>query len=625
MKKYPKIALRITCLLLLWQICAVSSVLAATYDLQKAFVDLRFGMFIHFNMGTFHDAEWVLPGQDPKSFNPTALDCTQWAAAAKSAGMKFAVLTTKHHDGFCLWPTKFTSYNVMNSSYPHDIVKMYVDAFRAAGITPCIYFSIWDRNQGIAKGSVTAADLDFIKGQLTELLTNYGPIPLLVTDGWTWQMGHQEAVYQVIRETVKSLQPNCLIVDHTGMTEPYEEDLINFEHFTVPTGNIYASTQGNSIMPKWFWHPGYDSLNPMPLSSMVGRLNTCESRYCNFLANCPPGPTGQLGQNIVQRLAEVGAAWHPNTARAPLPAQPDVLEHAVTPISATATSGTAANAIDGTTDWVSGAAVQTLWQSSSGLPQSVTLDLGSVWTPIDMLTYMPRADHTGDVTTPFITTGNITGYNIYVSADGSVFTKVASGTWSGDKTIKRIHFTPSSARYVRFEATSANGANYAIINEFDVGSFTTVPTAGTVPQTVGNGTYKIVSRKSGLALEVAASGIANGANVDQATYTAGVNQRWTVTSIGNGQYSIIGVGSGKSLDVTAHSTADGANIEIYTYSGGNNQRWTFTPTSGGFYTITSVNSGKVVDVVSGSTASGANVDQWTSSGGTNQQWILQAP
>ena len=458
--------------------CGSLSVSASTYDQQKAFSEMRFGMFIHFNMGTFHDAEWVLPGQDPLSFNPTNLDCAQWAAAAKAAGMKFAVLTTKHHDGFCLWPTAYTNYNVMNSSYKHDIVKLYVDAFRAAGVTPCLYFSIWDRNQGIAKGSVSQADLDFIKGQLTELLTNYGPIPLLVVDGWTWQMGHREASYQVIRETVKALQPNCLIVDHTGMTEPYEEDLINFEHFTVPSSNNYASTQGNSIMAKWFWHPGYDTANPMALSSIVSRLNTCESHYCNFLLNCPPGPTGQIGANIVNRIAQVPGAWTPNASRAPLPTQPDVLEHPVTPVSATATSGTAMNAIDGTTDWVSGAAVQTLWQSNSGLPQSVTMDLGSVWSPIDMLTYMPRADHTGDVTTAFITTWNITGYKIYVSTNGTTFTQVASGTWSSDKTIKRVHFSPVSARYVRLEATSANGATYAVINEFDVGSFTTKPTVG---------------------------------------------------------------------------------------------------------------------------------------------------
>src|SRR3954454_22136096 len=96
------------------------------YALQRRFADWRFGMFIHFNMGTFHDVEWVDPFQDPMSFNPTALDCGQWADAAKAAGMKFAVLTAKHHDGFCLWPSKYTSYGVMSSGYRHDIVRQYM-------------------------------------------------------------------------------------------------------------------------------------------------------------------------------------------------------------------------------------------------------------------------------------------------------------------------------------------------------------------------------------------------------------------------------------------------------------------------------------------------------------------
>lgn len=489
MYKISKSSLSLAILTLLCPLVAAVSHAASTYDLQKAFVEKRFGMFIHFNMGTYHDMEWVTPGQDPKSFNPPSVDCVQWAAAAKAAGMKFAVLTTKHHDGFCLWPTKFTNYNVMSSSYPHDVVKMYVDAFRAQGITPCIYFSIWDRNQKIEPGSVSQVDQDFIKGQLTELLTNYGEIPLLVTDGWMWKMGHRQASYQFIRETVKRLQPNCMIVDHNGMTEPYEEDLLNFEHFTVPAGNTYASTQGNSIMPRWFWHPGYPTTNPMGLSSAVSRLNTCDSRYCNFLLNCPPNPNGKLDTNIVNRLAEIGKAWSPNLSRAPLPAQPTPLEHPVTPVSATATSGTAANAIDGMSDWVSGKAVQTLWQSAAGLPQSVTMDLGAVWTPIDMLTYLPRFDHTGDVASPFITTGNITGYNIYVSTDGKAFTRVANGTWSGDKTVKRARFAPVSARYVRLEATSAAGASFAVISEFNVGSATTLPGTGTVPQPPAGTTY----------------------------------------------------------------------------------------------------------------------------------------
>ena len=120
--------------------------------LRKEFNKLRFGMFIHFNMGTFHEKEWVEPGQDPLSFNPVKLDCYQWADAAKSAHMKYAVLTTKHHDGFCLWNSQTTSYDVASSAISgRDIVKEFCEAFRSRGIEPHFYFSIWDRTLGIEK------------------------------------------------------------------------------------------------------------------------------------------------------------------------------------------------------------------------------------------------------------------------------------------------------------------------------------------------------------------------------------------------------------------------------------------------------------------------------------------
>lgn len=441
------------------------------YQNQSNHVNLRFGMFIHFNMGTFHDAEWVNPGQDPLSFNPTNLDCNQWAAAAKSAKMTYAVLTTKHHDGFCLWPSAYTTYDVMSSSYPHDIVQQYVDAFRAQGLTPCFYFSIWDRQQGIESGSVSAADIAFVKNQLTELLSNYGPIPLLVIDGWAWQMGHKQVPYGEIRDHIKSLQPDCLIVDHNGLTQPWDEDIVYYEEpkgsaYFCPSGNIYASCQGQTICNGWFWHPSTPTATLMSVSSIVNdHILVLESRYCNFLLNCPPNNQGLLDTNIVNRLAQVGAQWSgPNTSRAPLPAQPDVLLYPITPVSASATSGTANNAIDGISDNLGG--TQTLWQSSSSLPQSVTADLGKIYNNIDMITYLPRQDSS--------TTGNITSYRLYVSTDNTNFTQVASGTWAADKVMKRVKFTPSNARYVRLEVVAANGG-YGIVSEFDIGGFANKP------------------------------------------------------------------------------------------------------------------------------------------------------
>src|SRR6059058_1510346 len=119
------------------------------YAVLSDLVDLRFGMFNHFNLGTFTDEEWAAPNQDPALFAPTAVDCAQWAAAAAAAKMSYGVLTTKHHDGFALWPSAYGTQNVANSSYKHDIVQAYVTAFRAQGLRVGLYYSIWDRTYNV--------------------------------------------------------------------------------------------------------------------------------------------------------------------------------------------------------------------------------------------------------------------------------------------------------------------------------------------------------------------------------------------------------------------------------------------------------------------------------------------
>ncbi|MVT41472.1 hypothetical protein GO495_12820 [Chitinophaga oryziterrae] len=144
-------------------------------------------------------------------------------------------------------------------------------------------------------------------------------------------------------------------------------------------------------------------------------------------------------------------------------------------------------------------------------------------------------------------------------------------------------------------------------------------------QTIPNGTYKIINRNSGLALDAAGQGTVNGTPVQQWNYNGGGNQQWTVKNLGNNQYEISGVQSGKSLDVKGESVLDGAAIQLYDYSGGNHQKWVITPASAGYYTITSVQSGKVAEVAAQSTVAGAMVNQYTSNGGNHQQWAFQTP
>ena len=151
--------------------------------LQQQFVDLRFGMFIHFNIPTFMDDDWADPEASPAIFNPKKLDCNQWAAAAKSANMSYGCLTTKHHSGFAIWDTKTTPYNVMNSPLKRDVVKEYTTAFRAKGLKVMLYYSILDTHHKIRPGQITKEHIKMIKAQLTELLTNYGEISQIFFDG----------------------------------------------------------------------------------------------------------------------------------------------------------------------------------------------------------------------------------------------------------------------------------------------------------------------------------------------------------------------------------------------------------------------------------------------------------
>lgn len=152
------------------------------------------------------------------------------------------------------------------------------------------------------------------------------------------------------------------------------------------------------------------------------------------------------------------------------------------------------------------------------------------------------------------------------------------------------------------------------------------PGSGTVPDTgiVSGGTYKLINRASGKALDVSNGSTADGADVVQWGYSGNVNQKWVLTDTGNG-YKIINSNSGKALDVYNSSTADGADVIQWTDRGQNNQKWNLVDVGNGYYNLVNINSGKYLDVEKGSTADGGNVIQWSSNNGTNQQWQIIAP
>lgn len=592
--------------------------------------DLRFGMFNHFNMGTFTNEEWAAPRQNPALFAPTAVDCAQWAAAAAAARMSYGVLTTKHHDGFCLWPTAYNDYNVATSSYRQDIVAQYVSAFRAKGLRVGLYFSIWDRSYSVqaydtrhgvpADQVIQPGDLTYILGQITELLTNYGTIDMFVTDGYAWQMGQQAVSYQRVREHVKSLQPDIVMIDHGGLSVPFLGDAIYFEEplgVTSPSGNTYASLQGQTISDGWFWHPSTPTTDPLSKASILSHLADLEPKYTSFILNCPPNKGGRLDANIVTRLAEVGAAWTPDTARPPLPAQPPRAEHPVTPVSAYATgfhSGEGPmNAIDGLSD----KGFETCWSTwGLTLPHTVTVDLGGVWSNVSTLEYLPKQwNRTGS------TDGDITSYTIHTSTDGVGFTRVADGTWSGDRTTKTAEWSARDVGYVRVQVNSGTGG-YANIGGVRIGGRTAKPA---LVSTVlpGDGTvYRLVNRNSGLVADVSGGGTADGTAVVQWPWLGQANQKWVLVPTGDGYYKVRSVAGGRLMEVAGLSRADGGTVGIWSDDSVPQQHWAVTPTGDGAYYLTNRLSGRVLNVDGGSTAAGAAVNQWTNNRAPQEQWAI---
>lgn len=615
----------------------VTQALADDRNNLEALVNLRFGMFNHFNLGTFTDEEWAAPNQSPALFAPTAVNCEQWADAAKAAGMSYGVLTTKHHDGFALWPTAYGEQNVMHSPYPHDIVQQYVDAFRSRGLRVGIYFSIWDRTApvqsfgghvGDTTQSITPGNMAYVLGQITELLSNYGEIDMFITDGYAWQMGQQALQYQQVRNHVKSLQPNIVMVDHGGLSQPWLGDAIYFEEplgVRSPAGNTYASLQGQTISNGWFWHPSTPAQDPMAKDDILAHLSDLEPKYTSFILNCPPNRDGVLDANIVNRLAEVGAAWTPDLNRAPLPTQPLKVEWPVTPVAAYATGNhdgePAFNAIDGRSD----SGFETCWSTWSptpgtgalALPQAITIDLGGLWSNVTSLQYLPKQFNRSGTTD-----GDITAYTVAVSTDGVTFTDVDTGTWPPGPQPKISEWARRDVAFVRLTASAATG-DYANAGGFIVGGRLEKPVRRSSIVATDR-TYRLVNRNSGKVLDAGDARAGNGSPVVQTAWSDADGQKFTLAETGDGYYTLRAQSNGALVEVANRSRDEGAPLGIWTEAEVFSQHWAVTPVGGGSALLTNRFSSKVMTIDNASTAEGAHAGQGQYDGAAEQQWQLVA-
>jgi len=182
---------------------------------QQKQIDRAYGMFMHFGLNTFNETEWSDGKLPVSSFNPEHLNCDQWVKTAKEAGFRYVILVTKHHDGFCLWDSKYTDYDVASNPVKTDIVRAVANSCKKYGIQLGLYYSLWDRHEPSFNDKNPQAYVDFMKNQLTELLTNYGNIVELWFDGG-WAKKNEDWHIPELYAYVKKLQPNCQItVNHT--------------------------------------------------------------------------------------------------------------------------------------------------------------------------------------------------------------------------------------------------------------------------------------------------------------------------------------------------------------------------------------------------------------------------
>ena len=298
---------------------------------QLRWQEMEMYAFIHYSLNTYTDEEWGFGNEDLKLFNPSDLDCRQWARVCKQAGMKGIIFTAKHHCGFCMWPSEYTEYSVKNTPWKNgkgDVVRELADACREEGLKFAVYLSPWDRNH---KDYGKPEYITYFRNQLRELLTNYGDIFEVWFDGANggdgWYGGANETrkidgkTYYGWAETfrmIRELQPHAVIwndggdrgdlrwvgteADNVGETNwslmPGKGDTpYHMLHFGVEDGDVWCPGETNtSIRPGWFYHETEDE-HVKSLSKLMDTYYKSVGRNSCLLLNFPIAPNGRIHPN----------------------------------------------------------------------------------------------------------------------------------------------------------------------------------------------------------------------------------------------------------------------------------------------------------------------------------------
>lgn len=285
---------------------------------QLEWQDLEMGAIIHFGPNTFLDREWGDGTADPKVFNPAQFDPEQWMRALQAAGIKYVIFVAKHHDGFCLWPTKQTDYSVKSSPWENghgDIVRQVEEAARKYGLRFGVYLSPWDRHE--PRYNDPAAYDKYYSAELDELAQGYGELEEFWLDG-AGSAGHVYDFPRIVEE-LRTYQPNTLVFADMALFEygdirwvGNEDGVVPYENWNVIDRHGYLRwrpVEADTPLRKnhWFWHPNDESsLKSVP--DLISIYEQTVGRGAQLVLGIAPDRRGLLPTADVERLKEFGTA-----------------------------------------------------------------------------------------------------------------------------------------------------------------------------------------------------------------------------------------------------------------------------------------------------------------------------
>ena len=289
------------------------------------FREAKFGMFIHWGIyavpaGVYQGrevngiGEWIMNRANipipeyekfAARFNPVKFDAKEWVRVAKDAGMRYMVITSKHHDGFCMFDTKLTDYNVVKATpWKHDPMKDLAAACKEAGIRFCFYHSIMDWHHPDARGENFPKYIDHMKGQLRELITQYGPLGILWFDG-QWIREWNEDLGRDLYAYVRGLQPDLIVNNRVGKGKATDGDYETPEQ-NIPAGAIQGRLWETCMTLNDTWGYKKNDHNWKPPADIIRKLADIASKGGNFLLNVGPTDEGLIPPESVRILGEVG-------------------------------------------------------------------------------------------------------------------------------------------------------------------------------------------------------------------------------------------------------------------------------------------------------------------------------